>query len=203
MAATDDLRALSLLRRDSGKAGSVFQVTEPPPLFCQYENVDNLAHIEEGIYAAYAHLESALSSLDYRAYLAILSQDHETIHPDERRVSRAQLERASFPFDGLRQCRARHHEIRVRHGHSGCAVLLERSSSMTLGHRSFEETLVLHDFWKLEAELWKLRRRIILRQARKAPGHFSLVEHPLYCQFGDCKTEKATWKEKSRRQAEP
>lgn len=181
---------------------SVFQVTEPGAIFCQYENVDNLAYVAERIHAAYRHLESSLSSLDCQAYLAILSQDHETIQPDERRVSRAELERASFPFDGLRNIRTCHHDLRLRQAPSSCTVLLERYSTMTLGNRSFEETLTLHDFWKLESESWKLRRRIILRRARKAPGHFSLVEHPLYCQFGDCRTDKSTWQEGERREVD-
>ena len=157
--------------------------------------MDGLAQIEERIQAAYRTFESSLAGLDYQAYLALFSSEHETIHPDARRVTRPERENAAFPFDGLRECQTVHTPLRVRVNNLGCTVLVERSSLMTLGNRSFEEDLLLQDFWKLEAEEWKLRRRIILRQARKAIGHFSLVEHPLYCQFGDCRTEKSTWKE--------
>lgn len=160
--------------------------------------VDSCAQTEERILAAYREFESALERLDYQAYLALLSSDHETIHADERRVTRLELEKAAFPFDGLRECRSEHTLLRIRPANSGLAVLAERESGMTLGNRSFDEELLLQDFWKTEGGEWKLRRRIILRQARKAVGHFSLVEHPLYCQFGDCRTEKSTWKEPSR-----
>jgi hypothetical protein len=74
-------------------------------------------------------------------------------------------------------------------------VLAESTSEMTLGARSCREDLLLQDLWKLEDGDWRLARRIVLRQKRKAPGYFSLTEHPLYCQFGDCRTEKTTWKE--------
>jgi hypothetical protein len=160
--------------------------------------VDRLAHNDEKIHAVYGELDSAFSRLDYKAYLSLLSSDHETIHPDERRVTRQQLKNAAFPFDGLRECHTEHEILRIQAGLSGCSVLAQSSSTMSLGGNNFQEELLVQDLWKLESGAWKLRRRIVMRQTRKAPGHFSLVEHPLYCQFGHCRSEKRTWKESRR-----
>jgi hypothetical protein len=150
---------------------------------------------DESIHAAYKKIDTAYSSLDYKAWLSMLGSSHETIHPDERRLTRKHLEHAAFPFDGIRYRKSVHTPLRIRFGPGGCTVLAQSTSEIILGTKSCQEDLLLQDLWKLEMDDWLLSRRIILRQRRKAAGYFSLVEHPLYCQFGHCRTEKATWKE--------
>jgi hypothetical protein len=153
---------------------------------------------DESIHAAYRKIDTAYSSLDYKALLSLLSRDHETIHPDERRLTRQHLEQAAFPFDGIRYRQTVHTPLRIRFGPRGCNVLAESTSEMIVKAKSCQEDLLLQDLWKLEEDDWLLSRRIIMRQRRKAPGYFSLVEHPLYCQFGHCQTDKTTWKEPRR-----
>lgn len=158
-----------------------------------------VAHNDELIQAAYRSLDAAISSLDYQAYLDQLGAEHEIIHPDERRVTRKDLEHAAFPFDGVRRCQMTHTVLRFQFVRPpGCTVVAESTAQVVLGNRSFQEDRLIQDLWTPEGQEWKLRRRIVLRERRKAPGFFSLVEHPLYCQFGHVRTEKTTWKESSR-----
>lgn len=157
--------------------------------------MESLAHSQESIEAAYLALNTAYLDSDYSTFLSLLSSDHETVLADERRLTRHQLETAPFPFDGLRYHSSAHNLLRLRFTTTGCSVLTERSAEVTLGSGRLQEELLLQDLWRLEQGHWKLRRRIVLRQRHGSPGHFSLLEHPLFCQFGHCRTDKTTWKE--------
>lgn len=160
----------------------------------QVRRVEGLAHTES-IHAAYRELDAAFRGCDYPAYLLLLAANHETIHPDERRVDRLLLERAVFPFDGLRYRESEHTPVRIVFGPTGCTVLAERHAQIVLAGSSLEEELLLQDLWQPTEGRWRLRRRIVLRQRHRAAGHFTLQEHPLFCQFGFCRTDKTTWKE--------
>lgn len=184
----------------------MFGITKRCGSLCHHSEVDRLANrspslakgTTDTIHSVYQKLDSALSSLNYKELSSLLTRDHETIHPDERRVTRQDWDNAALPFEGLRECPRVHTVLRVNPAPQGCTVVAESTAVITEGARSFQEDLLMQDLWKVEDDQWRLRRRIIMRQRRKAPGYFSLMEHPLYCQFGQCRTEKTTWQEGSR-----
>lgn len=160
--------------------------------------MDGPAREEQTIKRCYRDLDDAYARSDFEAFLSTLSEDHETVFCNERRMTRLEMGNKIFSFGGLTRSRSHHSVLKVSFRSSGCTVSSEYRSEMTLGTMEFSVEVLNLDLWKPEDDEWKLRRRIKLREVRKSPGRVEVEEHPLYCQFGTCQTERETWKEEGK-----
>ncbi len=157
--------------------------------------MDGPARAEQTIRRCYRDFDEACARSDFEAALANLSEDHETVFCNEKRLTRPEIGESTFSLGGLSRSRSHHTVVKVSFRSSGCTVTSEYRSEMTLGTMEFSVDALNLDLWKPHQDDWKLRRRIKLREIRTSPGQVEIEEHPLYCQFGACETEQETWKE--------